>query len=87
MRQVSSRITERGQATIPAEVRRLLGLGSHDRIVFEIEGDNVRLCRGTSAVGRTAGALRTETAQQSAAELRAASEAAFARETIARARG
>lgn len=87
MRQISSRVTERGQATIPAEVRRLLGLGAHDRIVFEIEGDGVRLRRATSAVSRTEGALRTDTARRGVAELRAASEAAFTRETTMRARG
>lgn len=87
MRQVSSRITERGQATIPAEVRRLLGLGAHDRIVFEIEGDGVRVRRATSAVSRTAGALRTDIAERPVGELRATAETAFARETIMRARG
>jgi AbrB family looped-hinge helix DNA binding protein len=87
MRQISSRITERGQATIPAEVRRLLGLVPHDRIVFEIEGDDVRVRRATSAVSRTAGALRTDIAGRGVTELRAAAETAFARETITRARG
>ncbi len=86
MRQASSRITERGQATIPAEVRRLLGLEPHDRIVFEIEGGDVRLRRATSAVSHTAGALHTDIARRDAAELRAAAEGAFARETVMRAR-
>lgn len=86
MRQVSSRITVRGQATIPVEVRRVLGLEPHDRIVFVIEGDSVRVQRGTSVVGRTAGALRSEVASAGVAELRTAAEITIARETIARMR-
>lgn len=36
-------VTQRGQVTIPAKVRRRLGLGPRDKVAFEIEGDQVRL--------------------------------------------
>lgn len=43
MRTVVSTITTRGQVTIPAEVRRHLGVGEHDQVAFVIEDDQVRL--------------------------------------------
>ncbi len=45
MKEIVASITERGQVTVPAEVRRLLGTGPHDKIVFEIDGEQVRLKR------------------------------------------
>ena len=43
MRSVVSTITTKGQVTIPAEIRRHLGVGEHDQVAFVIEGDHVRL--------------------------------------------
>ncbi len=36
-------LTSKGQLTIPKEVRERLGLRRGDRVVFEFEGDSVRL--------------------------------------------
>jgi antitoxin PrlF len=36
-------LTSKGQLTIPKEVRERLSLKSGDRVVFEFEGDSVRL--------------------------------------------
>ena len=38
-------LTSKGQVTIPAEVRRRLGLQPGDHIGFVIDGDEVRLVR------------------------------------------
>ncbi|MDP8922188.1 MAG: type II toxin-antitoxin system PrlF family antitoxin [Chloroflexota bacterium] len=44
MQEIVSTITSRGQVTIPAAVRRHLGVGQHDKIVFVLEDDGeVRL--------------------------------------------
>lgn len=43
MRAVDATVTSQGQVTIPAEVRRRLGLGEHRRVTFLIEEDGVRL--------------------------------------------
>ena len=44
MHEIVSTITSKGQVTIPAEVRRHLGVGTRDRIAFIIEPDGtVRL--------------------------------------------
>lgn len=36
-------LTQRSQITVPAEVRRVLGLKPRDRVVFAIEGSKVTL--------------------------------------------
>ncbi len=36
-------MTQRGQVTIPVEVRRLLGLKPYDKVTFIIDGTDVRL--------------------------------------------
>ena len=38
-------ITQKGQATIPAEVRKILDLGAGDKIGFEINEGEVRLVK------------------------------------------
>ncbi len=43
MKEIVSTITRRGQVTVPAEVRRHLGVGTPDKVVFVIEGEDVRL--------------------------------------------
>lgn len=43
MRQITTTITQRGQVTIPAEVRRRLGVGPRDKVTFVIDDDGVRL--------------------------------------------
>lgn len=44
MQEIISTITSKGQVTIPAEVRRHLGVGEHGKIVFVIDDDGeVRL--------------------------------------------
>ncbi len=42
---LSSRLTSKGQATIPVEVRRALGLKEGDRVVFDIRKEKVTLRR------------------------------------------
>ena len=41
----TSSVTQKGQVTIPASVRKQLGLSTGDAVGFEIEGDRVRLTR------------------------------------------
>ena len=41
MREVLAATTQRNQVTIPAEVRRLLGLKPRDKVAFTIEDDGV----------------------------------------------
>jgi AbrB family looped-hinge helix DNA binding protein len=43
MRELVTTMTQRGQITVPAEVRRLLGLKPRDKVAFAIEDGTVRL--------------------------------------------
>lgn len=43
MKQIATKLTQRSQVTVPAEVLRLLGLKPRDRVVFAIEGGKVSL--------------------------------------------
>ncbi|MDP2935295.1 MAG: hypothetical protein Q8O86_02270 [Dehalococcoidia bacterium] len=43
MKQITASITQRGQVTIPAEVRRLLGAKPRGKVVFQIVDGEVRL--------------------------------------------
>jgi len=45
MKEILSTVTGRGQVTLPAEVRRLLGARGGDKVAFQIDGDEVRLLR------------------------------------------
>jgi antitoxin PrlF len=43
MKEILATITQRGQVTVPAEVRRLLGVKPRGKVAFAIEGNLVRL--------------------------------------------
>ena len=43
MHEIPASVTERGQVTIPAEVRKVLGLKKRDKVVFMVEDGTVRL--------------------------------------------
>jgi antitoxin PrlF len=46
MRRLTSRITKQGQISVPAEVRRQLGIGPGTVLEWEVEGDVARVRRG-----------------------------------------
>ncbi|HEU5374573.1 MAG TPA: type II toxin-antitoxin system PrlF family antitoxin [Ktedonobacteraceae bacterium] len=50
MQELETTLTQKGQVTIPLEIRRLLGLEPHDRVRFEIEGDTVRITKAESKI-------------------------------------
>ena len=52
-----SRLTKKYQATIPAPVREMLGLGSGDQVAFVIEDDTVTLRRAAPIDWSFAGAV------------------------------
>lgn len=39
----SAKVMARGQVTIPADVRKALGVGEGDRVSFVVDGDDVRI--------------------------------------------
>jgi AbrB family looped-hinge helix DNA binding protein len=55
-----STLTIKGQVTIPAEVRRRLGLRPGDHVGFAIEGDEVRLVRKEANIEAAFGICKTD---------------------------
>jgi AbrB family looped-hinge helix DNA binding protein len=81
MHEVSSKVTTKGQVTIPIEIRRLLGVAPHDEVSFVVEGDHVALKRKGSVVARTAGMFKSEQPPLSAEQLRETAADAIAEGT------
>jgi AbrB family looped-hinge helix DNA binding protein len=80
MKEMRAVITRKGQVTVPAEIRRQLGLKRGDRVAFVLDEGEVRITRTGSVVERTAGAFRTRRPALTAEELREAAERAMAEE-------
>jgi AbrB family looped-hinge helix DNA binding protein len=60
MQQFETRLTEKGQVTIPQEIRRMIGLQPHDMVRFEVIGEEVRIRRATSKLLVGFGAIRPQ---------------------------
>jgi len=58
MKEIVTSLTQRGQVTVPAEVRRLLGLKSRDKVAFAIDNDQVRLVPVTFTVEAAYGSVK-----------------------------
>ena len=54
-------LTSKGQITIPAEVRRRLGLHPGDQVGFVLEGEEVRLVRKERNIEAAFGICKTDT--------------------------
>ena len=50
-------ITQKGQVTIPVEIRTRLGLKPRDRVIFELDGQGARLRPAPSRIARHFGAV------------------------------
>ena len=57
----TSTLTSKGQVTIPAEVRKRLGLHPGDRVGFIIDGGEVRLVRKENRIEAAFGICKPET--------------------------
>lgn len=57
-RELETRLTQKGQVTIPLAIRSRLGLKPKDRVRFELEGEVVVLRRAPSRLARHFGAAR-----------------------------
>jgi antitoxin PrlF len=73
---IHSTITERGQTTIPASIRKALNLKSHQRIVYEMRDEGVLIKPETETLMDLAGSLKSMIKPQSKAEEREASRQA-----------
>jgi antitoxin PrlF len=72
-------VTRKGQITIPAPIRKALGLVEGDRVALVIgEDQHVYIARPTGVVARTAGMLKAPGQPLTVEELRQAGEDAIA---------
>jgi AbrB family looped-hinge helix DNA binding protein len=58
MIELRSKVTRKGQVTVPADIRKALGLHEGDRVSFLLQNGEVKLEKAGSVIERTAGALR-----------------------------
>ena len=56
----ASTLTSKGQVTIPAEVRRRLGLKPGDRVAFVVDADEVRLVRQETRIEAAFGLCKAD---------------------------
>jgi AbrB family looped-hinge helix DNA binding protein len=84
LREHTGVVTRKGQVTIPAELRRSLGLEEGDHVVFTLENNEVRVVKRKSVANRTAGMFRVDHHPLSAEELREAAETAIGEEAAQR---
>ena len=83
MRVLETTVTQKGQVTIPAEIRSRLGLKARDKVRFEIEGDAVRLRATPSKVLRWYGAVTAKKRPEDFQEVREEFETGVAEEADA----
>ncbi|MHB8575945.1 MAG: AbrB/MazE/SpoVT family DNA-binding domain-containing protein, partial [Dehalococcoidia bacterium] len=56
----TSSLTSKGQVTLPAPIRRLLGVSAPDKVTFVVTDGQVRVTPASSVTARTAGLLASE---------------------------
>lgn len=63
-------LTSKGQVTLPLEIRRLLGLKPHDKVVFRVSDGKVELQPVTMTLEQTFGAVTPINRPENFKELR-----------------
>lgn len=76
----TSSLTRKGQVTLPAPIRRLLGVSAQDKVTFVVTNGQVQVTSATSVTARTAGFLASEHPMLSPQAEKAAAEEAMAEE-------
>lgn len=83
MPELETRLTQKGQVTIPAEIRQRLGLKPKDMVRFEVEGDEVKLEPATSQLLAGFGAVKPRQKPEDWRKVREDMEVAMAEEVAA----
>ena len=85
MQEFETSVTEKGQVTIPQEVRRILGLHPKDKIRFEVEGETVKIKQASSKIMQWYGAVTPKNRPEDFQELRKGFEEGVAKEVASEA--
>jgi antitoxin PrlF len=83
MSELETRVTRKGQVTIPAEIRHRLGLKPKDMVRFELAGDEVKLKPAPSRLLAGYGAATLTQKPENWRKIREDMEAAIAEEVVA----
>lgn len=80
MASIETTLTQKGQVTIPSEIRKALGLKPRDKVTFELEGDVVRIRRAASKIARWYGIAAPQERPENFREVRETFERQVAEE-------
>lgn len=80
MKALETRLTQKGQVTIPVEIRARLGLKPRDMVYFEMDGDEVKLKPARSKLLEGYGAVSPRKRPENWRKVRAEIEQAVAEE-------
>jgi len=87
MKAILTTMTQRGQVTVPAEVRSLLGLKPRQKVAFAIDGDHVRLLPATFTIESAFGSVRPRHKPEDFKALSRRARDEKARRTVSKLRG
>jgi len=80
MQEFETTVSETGQITIPQEIRRIMGLHPHEKVIVELDGETVKIRRVSSKLLQSYGAVRARNKPEDYQELRKAFEEGIAEE-------
>ena len=83
MSELETRVTRKGQVTIPAQIRQRLGLKPKDMVRFELAGDEVKLKPAPSRLMKGFGAVAPRHKPENWRKIREDTEKAMAEEVAA----
>ena len=77
-----STLTDKGQTTVPQEIRQALGVAPRQRLVWEVRKDGSAIVRPVPSVMELAGSLKSDVTSSSIGAETEAATAAWASESI-----
>src|SRR6266702_171260 len=85
MQEFETTVTEKGQVTIPQEIRRIMGLQPRDKVRFEVEGEVVKITRASSKLLKWFGSVPPRKKPEDFRQVREEFEKGVATEVISEA--
>jgi AbrB family looped-hinge helix DNA binding protein len=82
MQEFETTLTEKGQVTIPQEIRRYLGLRPGDKVRFEVDGEAVKIKHASSKLLQGFGAVKPIQKPENFQKLRENFEEGIARDAV-----
>ena len=82
MKEIVATVTQRSQVTIPAEVRRALGIKPRDKVAFEIDNDQVRLVPARFTLESAYGSVKSMATPEGFEDVSSAAKEEHAKEAV-----